>query len=130
MEKKLTVAYYYCEVDGGAVGTKTLRGSSVPEGVLVTDAILYIDVIPLVVPQMAVPFHYATISLSLEKYGDLLHDCPISEYPWGCHGSNRIDFKSSSVPIQMRDERNVVATIKGEDLASGAFRIILEYIEW
>lgn len=121
-EEKFAVAQYDFARDGGAVGTITLLGDSIPSGAIITDSMLIIDTIPT-------SGGGATISLGTEGAADIAAAAAISGAPWSTATPKRGTMTATTAPIKTTAVRPIVATVGTAALTAGKFRAIVTYIE-
>lgn len=125
--RKCAVYRYDCDVNMNEQGYIILLGDPVPAGAIITNALLVVDREPL---SKGPRPRCSTIMLSLERPGDLLPECSISRPPWYIYPGGRrcIEIGRDNLPIESTG-RNLSVLIGGADLLTGAFRVVLEYIE-
>lgn len=115
-------AYYDFAVDGGAQGTITLRGDKIPQGAIITEALLHVDTVPT-------SGGAATIGLGSEGATDLQSAAAISGAPWSSAGAKRVTLTATSTPIKTTAERSISAVIGSADLTAGKFSVLVRYLE-
>jgi len=126
--RKQVVYRYDCDAgDLNKQGYIILLGDPVPAGTIITNAVLIVDREPL---SKGPRPRCSTIMLSVERPGDLLPECSISRPPWYIYSGERrcIEIGQDNLPIESTG-RNLSVLIGGADLLTGAFRVLLEYIE-
>lgn len=120
---KTAEAEYDFDVDGGAIGTITLRGigingGEIPDGSVITGG--YIDVTTAVTPTTG-----ATVALNSEAAGDLRTAAVASDL-----GVGRVDITpdaTGSTAIKTTAKRSLAMTIATAELTAGVFRLVVFY---
>jgi hypothetical protein len=117
-------ADYDFAVDGGTVGTKTLRGGKVPGGALITDAVVVIDT------ALAGGTVTDTLALQAEAAGDIQTATARNAAPWSTTGGKRHSGgASTAAPPLTTQERQISFVVAGTALTGGKFRVFIRYIE-
>lgn len=113
---------YSFATDGGAAGTLTLRGDTLPSGALVLGG--YIDVTTALTSGGA-----ATVALQLEGAGDLQAAAAITGAPWSTTGRKSIvPAFTGATSVLTTAARAVAAVIAVAALTAGAFDVYLFYV--
>lgn len=116
-------AEYAFAADGGAVGDIVLRGESIPAGAVVTDVLLVVDTVPT-------SGGLATIAVRVEAAGDAQGAAAISGAPWSTAGAKRGSLTATSAPVRTTATRAITASVGTAALTAGAFRVLVEYVEF
>lgn len=119
---------YDFAVDGGAVGTITLRsapsdsnGNEIPSGSIITGG--YIEVDTAVTSGGA-----ATIAVASEAAGDLQTAAAISGPPWSTTGRKAITpVFTAATGVKTTARRNLAITVATAALTAGKFRVVVFY---
>jgi hypothetical protein len=120
------MAAYDFAVDGGTVGTKSLRGGQIPGGCVVTDVFVMVDT------PITGGVGTDTLALQVESAGDLSPAGARNAAPWtagaasarrhaGGAGATSPPFTTANRPVQL--------VIAGSALTAGRFRVAVRYLE-
>jgi hypothetical protein len=120
---KVASAEYDFAVDGGAIGTTTLRavdmsGGAVPSGAVVTSG--YVDVLTAVTSGGA-----ATVAVSLESASDLL--APALQAALTTGRKSIIPAATGATSIKTTAARSLTVTIAVAALTAGKLRVVVFY---
>ncbi len=113
---------YSFATEGGAVGDITLRGTAIPSGAIIKDALILIDT-PLTSGGSA------TVALKIQGAADVNAADAFDGAPWSTAGAKRADFDADTAPILLTADRTLVATVGTAALTAGAFRVVVDYVE-
>jgi hypothetical protein len=113
-------ASYDFAVDGGAVGTITLRGQGVPAGATVLGG--YIEVFTPLTSGGA-----ATAAAQVEGAGDLLAASVITGAPWSTAGRKSLAPAFGSALVRATTARAVQLVVAVAALTAGKFDVMLLY---
>ena len=116
-------AEYSFATDGGAVGDIVLRGDLIPSGAVVTDALLVVDT-------ALTSGGAATVAVRVEGAGDVQAAAAVSGAPWSTTGAKRGSLTATSTPVRTTAARSITASVATAALTAGAFRVVVEYIEF
>ena len=117
---------YDFAVDGGAVGSITLRsvnaaGAALPVGAVIMGG--YVDVLTAVTSGGA-----GTVAINSEGAGDLVAAAAVSGAPWSTTGRKSvIPVFTGASTVKTTAARNLVATIATAALTAGKFRVVVFY---
>lgn len=119
---------YDFAVDGGAVGTITLRasgddvlGNEIPAGSVITGG--YIEVDTLLTSGGA-----ATVAVASEAAGDLLAAAAVSGAPWSTTGRKSIiPAATGATTVKTTARRNLAVAVATAALTAGKFRVVVFY---
>ena len=119
---KMAVGEYDFAVDGGAVGTITLRGGGVlgggfPSGAVVVNG--YIEVDTVLTSGGA-----ATVAVGSEATGDIQAAAVVTGAPWSTTGRKQVAFSGAKTTT---GTRALTATIAAATLTAGKFRVVILY---
>jgi hypothetical protein len=125
---KTGIGEYDVAVDGGAVGTITLRGpaasslgNDIPPGSVIEGG--YIEVDTAVTSGGA-----ATIAANSEAAGDLLAAAAVSGAPWSTTGRKSITPAfTGATTVKASVRRSLAITIAAAALTAGKFRVVVYY---
>ena len=123
---KTAVGEYSFAVDGGAIGSVTLRGSTsigniVPAGSVVISG--YIEVDTALTAAAG-----GTIAVGLEAAGDLQAAAIFSGAPWSTTGRKSIvPVGTGASTVKTTVARSLVATIAVGAVSAGIFRVVVVY---
>lgn len=120
--KKYAVGYYSFATDGGAVGTITLRGDTIPSGAIITDALLHVDTAPTSAGA-------ATVSVGSEAAADIQAAAAISGAPWSTAGAKRGSLTATAAPVKTTAARSITIVVGTAALTAGKFSVVVEYVE-
>lgn len=114
--------YYKFSVDGGAVGTIPLRGPKLPNGAVVTDALLVVDT-PLGSGGAA------TAALQAQAAADIQAAVAFNAAPFATAGAKRASALTAvAPPVSVSGGAKQPSMVVGSAaLNAGAFRLVLEY---
>lgn len=118
---KYAQAKYDFAVHGGAQGDIVLTGDTIPNGAVVTDALLLVDT--------PVTGASATLAIKVQSAADINAADAISGAPWSTAGAKRADFTATTAPILLTADRSITATVATADLTAGVFRVVVAYVE-
>lgn len=121
--RKSAVATYLFATHGGAVGDITLTSDSIPSGAVILDA--YIKVTTALTSAGA-----ATVAVKVEGAADINAADAIAGAPWSTTGTKRADLTATTAPVVTTAARSIVATVAVAALTTGAFTVVVEYIEF
>lgn len=121
-EEKFAVAQYDFARDGGAIGTITLLGDSIPSGAIITDSMIITDTI-------FTSGGAATVSVGAETAADLVAVSNFNATPFSTATPKRGALTATSTPVKTTAVRPIVATVAAAALTAGKFRVIVTYIE-
>lgn len=121
---KLARGDYSFAVEGGAVSTIALTGSSVlPAGAVILAA--YIEVVTAPTSGGA-----ATITVQAENAGDVQAAAAISGAPWSTLGMKLSSARTrAAVPLKLTAPSDISIVVATAALTAGVFRVYVEYIE-
>lgn len=113
---------YDFAVDGGAVGTITLRGDNrIPNGSVVLGG--YIDVTTLVTSGGA-----ATLAAQVQGAGDLVAATVVSGAPWSTTGvKSVVPVFTGASAIKLTAERSLAVVVAVAALTAGKFKVVVFY---
>lgn len=112
-------ANYDFAVDGGAVGTITLRGQAVPSGATILGG--YVEVATPLTSGGA-----ATAGLQAEAAGDLVAAAVVSGAPWSTAGRKSIvPAFTGATSLRTTAARSVQMVVAVAALTAGAFSVVL-----
>lgn len=117
---------YDFAVDGGAVGSITLRsvnaaGAALPVGAVIMGG--YVEVLTAVTSGGA-----ATVAINSEGAGDMVAAAAVSGAPWSTTGRKSvIPVFTGATTVKTTAARNLVATIATAALTAGKFRVVVFY---
>ena len=119
---------YDFAVDGGAVGTITLRsaggaviGNSIPNGSVITGGYIEVDT-PLTSGGAA------TVAVTAEGAGDTLAAAAVSGAPWSTTGRKSIvQAFTGATTVKTTAARGMTMTIATAALTAGKFRVVVFY---
>lgn len=119
---------YDFAVDGGAIGTITLRsasgaviGNTIPNGSVITGG--YIEVDTALTSGGA-----ATVAVTAEGAGDTLAAAAVSGAPWSTTGRKSITPAFTGVTsVKTTAARGLTMTIAAATLTAGKFRVVVFY---
>lgn len=118
---KTAVAEYDFAVDGGAIGTITLRGvgfgGGFPNGAVLVNG--YIDVVTVPTSGGA-----ATVAVGSEATGDVQAAAAVTGAPWSTTGRKQIAFSGAKMTT---GARALTATIAAATLTAGKFTVVVFY---
>jgi hypothetical protein len=122
--RKTAIAEYDFAVDGGAVGTITLRGvdaigNNIPSGAVVTGG--FIDVLT------GVASATGTVALQVESAGDLL----VAVSPTAALTTGRksiVPAGTGATAVKTTAARNLTMVIGTAALTAGKFRLVVLYV--
>lgn len=117
------VGLYDFAVDGGAVGDITLRGDTIPNGAVITDALINVETV-------LTSGGAATVAIKVEGAADINAADAISGAPWSTAGAKRGDFTATTAPIKTTAARAIVATVGTAALTAGKFTVVVEYVSF
>lgn len=123
---KTWVGEYDFAVDGGVVGTITLRGvgaaaGPIPNGAVVYDG--YLEVLTLVTSGGA-----ATGALQVEAANDTVNAAVVSGTPWSTTGvKSLIEAGAGANAVKTTAARSPAFVIGAANLTAGKFRLVLTY---
>jgi hypothetical protein len=125
---KSVVGEYSFAIDGGAIGTLTLRtaasdslGNSIPTGSVIEGG--YIEVDTIVTSGGA-----ATLGVQIEGAGDLLAATVVSGAPWSSTGRKSIiPVFSGATSVKTTTARSITVTTAAATLTAGIFRVVVHY---
>lgn len=121
--RRVAVAEYDFDTDGGGTGDITLRGDSLPSGALVVEAFVETT-------EAFTSGGSATVALKAEGSADINSADAISGDPWNSTGVFRADaLVGADAGFATTAERSIVATVATADLTAGACTVIVEYYE-
>jgi hypothetical protein len=124
---KFAVSEYDFAVDGGAVGSITMRGDALPQNAIITQGIIQVDTI------LGGGTGTDNLSITIESVNDLQTTAARNGSPWSTTGpkwtSNGAHGGTVSQPILTTQKRTPTFVIAGTPLTSGKFRLITEYVE-
>jgi hypothetical protein len=113
---------YDFAVDGGAVGSITLRGDAViPSGAIIIDSGINVDTAPT-------SGGAATIAVQSEAAGDIQAAAAISGAPWSTTGAKRGSLTATSAPVKTTAARTLTAVVGTAALTAGKFTIWAAYL--
>jgi hypothetical protein len=110
--------------EGGTAGAKTLRGPRLPNGAVVTDALLLVDV--------ALAGGTATDTVSVgsgESATDVQAALARNNALWTGTGAKRVTLTATSAPLRMTADRAPTFTINATALTAGVLRVLLWVVE-
>lgn len=111
---------YSFAVDGGAVGTITLRGDPIPNGAVVRGGYINVATVPTGAG--------ATISAGIEAAADLQAAAAISGAPWSTTGRKSITPAwSGATAILLTADRNVAIVVAVAALTAGIFNVVVDW---
>jgi hypothetical protein len=120
---KTAVGEYDFAVDGGAVGTITLRsspadsrGNLLPNNSVLTRGYIEVDTIPA-------SGGAATIGVGSEAAGDLLAAAVITGAPWSTTGRKELGFSGAKTSAA----RSMSIAVAVAALTAGKFRVVVFY---
>ena len=119
---------YDFAVDGGAVGTKTLRGANaasignqIPAGSVIEGGYIEVDTI---LASSGVP----TVAVTVEGAGDLLAATAFDASPWSTTGRKSITPAfTGATSVKTTASRSIAIVIAAAALTAGKFRVVLWY---
>lgn len=125
---KSAIGEYDFAVDGGAVGSITLRsapgdilGNEIPAGSVITGG--YIEVDTAFTSGGA-----ATVAVNSEGAGDLLAASAVSGAPWSTTGRKSIiPASTGATAVKATAKRNLVITVATAALTAGKGRVVVFY---
>lgn len=123
---KSAVGEYDFAVDGGAIGSITLRGSGplgsqIPAGSVITGG--YIEVDTLFTTGTS-----ATMAITLEGAGDIIAATVVSGAPYSTTGRKSIiPAGTGATSVKTTVPRTIVATIAVGTVTAGKARVVLFY---
>jgi hypothetical protein len=119
----LTARYRYSfATNGGAVGSITLSGDTLPAGALILGG--YLSVGTALTSGGA-----ATVALTLESAGDLQAAAAISGAPWSTTGRKSVTPAfTGAASLLTTAARSVVAVVATAALTAGVFDVYLFYV--
>lgn len=125
---KTAAGEYDFAVDGGAIGSITLRstaaaslGGGVPAGSVITGGYVEVDT-------ALTSSGSATVAITLEGAGDLVAAAAYSGAPWSSTGRKSIiPVGTGATTVKTTANRNLTATIATAALTAGAFRVVVYY---
>jgi hypothetical protein len=121
-QSKYSVAQYNFAALGGAIGAIPLLGSSLPQAAIIIDSLIIIDTI-------ITGGAGATIALSVESAGDIQSAAAFGGAPWSTTGAKHGTRNATAAPVTTTAIRPIVATIAGNTLTAGRFRVAVKYLE-
>jgi hypothetical protein len=114
---------YDFAVDGGTVGTKQLRGRTIPGTAIIVDAFVSVEV------ALAGGTGTDTLELRLESANDIQTATARNGAPWSTTGIKRVTFTTTTTPLQLTADRQVQFLIAATALTGGRFRTYIRYID-
>jgi len=125
---KTAAGEYDFAVDGGAVGTITLRGSGgasmgnqIPSGSVITGGYIEVDT-------PVTSGGSATVAVSVEGAADLQAAAAVSGAPWSTTGRKSIiPAGTGATSVKASTSRSITVTIATAALTAGAFRVVVFY---
>jgi hypothetical protein len=119
---KTVVADYDFAVDGGAVGTITLRGdNTIPSGSYILGGL--VDVTTAVTSGGA-----GTVGVNSNAAGDIVAPAAVSGAPWSTTGlKSVIPAFTGATAIKTTAQRSLAITIGTAALTAGRFRVTVYY---
>lgn len=115
---------YSFAVDGGATSAITLRSNDgvIPSGSYVVGG--FVDVTDT--PDSATSA--GTIAISVEGANDIINAAAVSGAPWSTTGrKDIIPDSTGSTAVKLTADRAPAATIAGEAMTEGVFKVVLFY---
>lgn len=116
---------YDFAVDGGAVGSITLRGigsAAIPSGAIVLDTVIEV----LTVPTSG---GAATAALQVEAANDVVNAAVISGAPWSTTGRKAGIPVSAATSVKTTAARTPALVVGAAALTAGKVRVSVEYID-
>lgn len=120
---KPAVGLYDFAVDGGAVGTISLRGDTIPAGAIIVDALLNVET------ALTGGTVTDTLSLGSEAATDLQAAAARNAAPWSTAGAKRVTLTATAAPVKTTAQRNITFTINTSALTAGKFTAVVWYVE-
>lgn len=120
--RRIARAHYDFAVDGGTQGDIPLRGDKIPQGAIITDALVYVETPPA-------SGGAATVAIKTESAADINAADAISGAPWSTTGAKRADLTATTAPVLTTAERTITATVGTAALTAGKFSVLVEYVE-
>lgn len=120
---KAVVGEYDFAVDGGAVGTITLRGDNqIPNGAVILGGL--VEVLTAVTSGGA-----ATVAVNGNGSGDIVAAAAVSGAPWSTTGlKSVIPAYTGATAIKTTAQRSIAIAIATAALTAGKFRVTLVYL--
>lgn len=124
---KTAVGEYDFAVDGGAVGTITLRGvdaagNEVPNGAVIMGG--YVEVLTAFTSGGA-----ATVAVNSQAAGDLVAAAAVSGAPWSTTGRKSvIPVFTGATTVKTTATRQLAITIATAALTAGKARVVVFYV--
>lgn len=116
---------YDFAVDGGAIGSITLRGQgAIPDNAIIVDGL--IDVITTFTSATDA----ATVALTANSAGDLKAAVAISNgaNPWDAGLKDLVPVSTAATSVKLTADRSLVMAIAGEALTAGKMVIFVNYM--
>lgn len=123
-EPQLTVHLYDFATDAGAQGDIALRGETLPNGAIITDALLIVETIPT-------SGGSATIAVKVEGAADVQAAAAISGAPWSTTGKKRGSaLTATTAPLSLTAARTPTITVGTADLTAGRIKVVLKWFQY
>jgi hypothetical protein len=119
---KVAAAVYDFAALGGAQGSITLQGGTVPSGAVVTDSLIVVDT-------KLESGGEATVIVGVEGENDLQASKKVSEAPWSTTGAKRGAVTATGTAVVTTAARSIKAKIGTADLTKGKFRVFVTYLD-
>lgn len=119
---KAVVGEYDFAVDGGAIGSITLRGdNTIPAGSVITGGFLEVDT-------LFTTGTGATMAINVESAGDIIAATVVSGAPYSTTGRKSIiPAATGATSVKTTVPRSIVATIATGTVTAGKGRVVLFY---
>lgn len=122
---KYARAFYDFAVDGGAIGTVTMRGDTIPSGAVLLDS--FVEVTTAFTPTTT-----TTVALTVQSAGDLRAAALTNASPADISttGVKRLLVAASNAsPVKATADRSVSLVIAAGTVTAGVCSVVVAYIE-
>lgn len=121
---KVARGFYDFAVDGGAVGTITLRGDTLPAGAIAVDSLIDVDTV-------VTSGGAATVAIGFEAATNIRAAATLSTAPaLDATGPKRSAvLTATAAPVETTQARAITATVATAALTAGKFSVLVWYVE-
>jgi hypothetical protein len=121
---KSAVYAYDFAVDGGATTAIPLRGTEIPSGAIIVDALMDVET------ALTGGTVTDTVQLNSEAAADLQAAAARNAAPWSTTGPKRLTVDADTAPVKTTAARTVNLKINGTAVTAGKFKLVVWYVQF